>query len=227
MRLVGGQPYPEVPLVVEVPPDALRALAGAYAGPGDERFDVSADGATLKVLPRGIAAFARLYAPDRDVEHVEQRCRRTARLVAAALRADYGPMHDAYGPSVPLERLQENWEARWKEAAARFGTLLRHEVLGLASAERDRDRVIVRFVYERGERLVAFVWQPGAAGRLLGISLRRFDPAARLFPTGRGLFATFDLVTGLSVPARFDRQPDGAMHLRLGAPGQEATATRR
>jgi hypothetical protein len=77
------------------------------------------------------------------------------------------------------------------------------------------------------EQARVFVWESAEPGRLLGIGMRRFEPAALLFPIGGSRFASFDSVTGRTVPARFEAQTDGLMRLTLGGPGSETVATRR
>jgi CubicO group peptidase (beta-lactamase class C family) len=219
-RFLSGRPYPEIPDVVPRPAAELDAVVGRYAKGGDA-VEVSRRGDELALSARGAAAFARLHSARKpDVARCERLSRRMDRIVPSLLERDFGPLHEAYGNAVPLERLKTIWNERLDRLVREHGAVRGHEILGTASEE-ERDVTLVRVRFERGTVERAFVWSPGTPEKLLGISVRGIAAIVRCVPVAGGGFATWNLASGASVPVRFDKDGTGRLRILLGT-GAEA-----
>lgn len=224
-RLIGGRAYPRVPAVVDVPTASLTVHAGSYLAAEKESYEVEiADGA-LRVSPLGGAAFARLHGPGEDASVLAERNQQTDRAVKAALGGDFAPFAVLYGDQVPLARLRDGFAERQREAEARLGPLVGHEVLGSGRFVDDRLATVVKFVHRDGSVNRTYVWNRD--GRIVGVSMRGLDPRARLFPVGNGRFESWDAFTGVSVPVRFGQEASGGKTLTLGEGPAAMTARAR
>jgi CubicO group peptidase (beta-lactamase class C family) len=224
-RLLTGEPYPAVPVVVEVEAATLLPLAGEYrlAG-GVLRFTV--DGTTLLLEAEGQEAFARPHSTRSvDVDRAERLSARIDDIVTAYLAGDFGPVHHAYGGRASIERLRSGWQETLRAWEEEHGALRGHEILGSAMRP-ERDVTVVRFLFEHGHEDRAYVWDEAAEERLLGYSRRGLDAQLRFFPVAGGAYASWDRMTGSSKPLRIERHKDGSLGITLGV-GEDAVRGRR
>lgn len=214
-RYQSGRPYPGIPDVAPASAADLDAAVGRYAKGGDA-IQVTRSGDELALSARGTAAFACLHSARKpDLARCERLSRRMEAIVSALLSRNFGPLHEAYGGEVPLERLKAVWSERLDGFEREFGAIRGHEVLGTA-AEEERDVTLVRVRFGRGAVERAFVWSPKEPERLRGISQRGITSPVRCVPVTGGGFATWDAPSGASVPVRFDRDGAGRPRIRLG-----------
>ena len=225
-RLFVGQPYPPVPDVVDVDPDRLRDWAGGYQLDGGDRFDVSVDGNSLRVLPRGRVAYGYIHSrTDQDPAKLSALNDETSRIVGAFTGGDFTPLYEAYRRTVPIGELKARYEERKNRWEKEFGPMKGYEVLGTGTGP-EHFLTVVRFQHERGDVTRAYVWERAESGRLLGMMMRPFDPVSRFFPVAPDRFESWDPSTGVSIPARFETSPDGARRLVLTRGSREIAATR-
>ena len=102
MRIAAGEPYPDMPDVVEVSADELLPLEGDYGlADGAGSLRVSVDGPTLLVEAEGRRAFALLHSTRPvDVDRAERLSARMGEIVTAYLGGGVTPIFEAY----PAER---------------------------------------------------------------------------------------------------------------------------
>jgi hypothetical protein len=212
---------------VAVSGEELIALAGTYLLPGGMgALRVTAEEGRLVAEAEGRRAFTLLHSSRPiDEARAARLANRMDRIAAAVLRGDFQPMRRARGDDVPVTRLAER-QAEWlAEQEPRLGKLVSHEVLGTALQE-GRDLTVVRFRFERGTADRAYVWDPDAEARLLGISGRGLPSQLGFLPTGPGEFASWDGGRTPSRPLVFARGPDGRMRAVLGSGPASTTAVR-
>lgn len=224
-RLVGGQPYPQVPVVVAADPARLAAIAGEWRLESGGRLRAAAEGETLSVEPLDRDAFGALLSlPPADAAARELGRRRTERLEAALaplLAGDASGLHALYGGGVELARLSEVWRDRLGGFAEDVGALAGAEVLGTARRG-DRDYSLVRFRGERGVRELAFVWEAPAEGRLLGVTFGGFVPRLTFRAEPGGGWVAFDPQSGGALRMRAEGEGAPA-RLSFGDPPVAAT----
>jgi CubicO group peptidase (beta-lactamase class C family) len=193
-RFLAGEPYPEIPEIVDIDPASLTALAGTYRWPGDpsEGYQLTLDGQVLTIEALGRKAFAVLNSV-RDAEpgRLDKLSNLTDEMVSGARRGDFAGLFKAYGGRIPLERLKARWAEAMAEIEESSGRVLRHEVLGTARTE-ERDESVVRLYGDKGTADFTYVWDLKEEGRLLGRSVRGLKVRLRLYPSGERDFFTWD-----------------------------------
>jgi hypothetical protein len=178
------------------------------------------DEGSLFIEAEGRQAFAMLHSV-RDAEpgRLDQHDRMMDAIVTANRAGDLKPWFEAYGGSVPMERLETRWPEIVKEIEDARGRILRHEVLGSARTL-GRDETVVRFHCARGAFDLTYVWDVESEGRLLGMSMRGLAIRLRLHPSGERELFTWD---GGLRPPKIVRLagagPGGRMSLTLGDAG--------
>jgi hypothetical protein len=203
MMHMAGQPYREVPNVVDANPGSLERWTGTYAV-GDDIIDVAAGGNALRVTPHGWTAYAAVHSlPGQNIEPLLEMSSEVDRIVGAFLSGDYQPLHDAYQGRVPVGQLKQLYEERLAQREAEYGPLQGYEVLGTGAGE-EFHFTIVRYRYEREPILRTYVWSREEAGNLRGVTARRIDPTTRFYPVEGGGFQSWDPSTGASVTAKFE-----------------------
>jgi hypothetical protein len=219
LRRMRGEPYPRVPVVVEVDAASLQKWTGTYKLDGGDRMEVTVDGEALRVTPHGWTAFAAVHSVlEQDTAPLLKMSAEVDRIVGAYLAGDFQPIHDAYRGQVTLERLKEMHESRRAQRVAEYGAFQGYEVLGTGTGE-EYHFTLVRFRYEREPILRTYVWSRGEETNLLGITTRHMDPACRFYPVeGRG-FQSWDPSTGASVRGRFGEDSTGAIFVMMRASG--------
>ena len=224
-RLAGGQPYPEVPVVVAADPARLAALAGEWRLESGGRLRAAAEGETLTVEPLDRDSFGALLSlPPADAAMRELGRQRTDRLEAALpplLAGDASGLHRLYGDAVELERLSEVWRDRLAGFAENVGALAGADVVGTARRA-DRDYTLVRFRGERGTREIVFVWEAPAEGRLLGVTFGGFVPRLTFRAEPDGGWVAFDPQSGGALRMRAEGE-GAAARLLLGDPAMVAS----
>jgi CubicO group peptidase (beta-lactamase class C family) len=216
-RFLVGQPYPEIPEIVDMDEAALKAFAGAYRLPGTAgAFRLTMDGKVLFIEAEGGMAFSALNSV-REAEpgRQDKLDRLMDQIITGNRKGDFGPLFKAYAGRVAMDRLKARWAEVTKEIEEGRGRILGHEVLGTARTQ-DRDETVVRFVCERGSVDRTYVWDLKEEGRLLGMSGRGLTVRLRLFPSSARDFFTWD--GGIRPPKmiHFETGPDGKTGLRLG-----------
>ncbi len=225
-RLLAGEPYPEVPDVVEVEAATLSPLAGEYRLAGGV-LRLTVDGTTLLLEADGREAFARLHSTRSvDLDRAARLSARIDDIVTAYLSGDFGPAHDAYRDRVSIERLRSGWGETLPAWEEEHGALRGHEILGSAMRP-GRDVTVVRFLFEHGHEDRAYVWDEAAEERLLGYSRRGLDTQLRFFPVAGGTYASWDRMTGSSKPLRIEQHEDGSLGITLGVSDGAVRGQRR
>ncbi len=225
-RMLAGSPYPHVPEVVIADPKKLGALAGSYRLDGENGFEVSVDGNSLRLEPRGWDAYAYVHSgPEEDPAELSAMSREIDRIVGAYVKGDFTPLYEAYRKAVPVERLQDAYAQRKKEQEEQFGAFKGYEVMGTGSDDRHYVTA-VRFRHERGDLTRVYAWDRAPGKRLLGMVMRPIDASSRLYPVNGGRFELWDAPTGGSIPARIDTAADGSIQLILSRGDHEASARR-
>lgn len=220
-----GRPYPEIPDVAPASESDLESAAGRYARGGDA-IEVIRSGGELVLEARGTAAFALLHSARKvDFARCERLSHRMGTIMTSLLKRNFGPLHEAYGSEVPLERLTRVWNERLDDFVREHGAIRGYEVLGTA-AEDERDVTLIRFRFERGALDRAFVWSPREPEKLLGISIRGIPMPVRCVPVVGGRFATWDVTSGASIPVRFDRDSAGHLRINIGTGDETFEALR-
>ena len=223
LRLVAGEAYPDVPDVVAMPADELRALEGSYRLPADMgTLRLTTSDGRLIAEAQGPGAFALLHSSrPMDEARVARLSARMGEVVTAALQGDFEPMRRARGDDFPVKTLAERHGQWRKEQEAALGALQGHDVLGTALQE-GRDVTLVRFRFERGTADRAYVWDPAAEAKLQGVSMRGLRPGLPFVPVGPGRFASWDGGLLPSRPLTFSQGADGRMRAALGNTGPTA-----
>lgn len=220
LRRMRGEPYPDVPVVVDVDPAGLQKWIGTYKLDGDDTLEIAVDGQTLRVTPSGWTAFAAVRSvPEQDTAPLLKMSAEIDRIVGSYLAGDFQPIHDAYRGQVTVERLKEMHENREAERVAEYGAFQGYEVLGTGTGE-EYHFTLVRFRYEREPILRTYVWSRGDETNLLGITTRHMDPACRFFPVEGGGFQSWEPSTGESVAAKFDDNSSGAAFILMRVAGE-------
>jgi len=222
-HVLGGQPYPDAPDVVDVDPASLRALAGTYLWEGLGGLAVSVDEGALVIAPATPEAFSRLYSvAGADLAVAVERDRIIAGVLEGFMKGDHRPAFEAYEGRVPMDDLTARSEARRRQEEAEFGPLTGYDVLGTAILE-DGASTLVRMRYGKPQYR-QYLWQKDAT--LQGFRPMGNPPRILFHPVGEGrfeawggrppvvatvIFAEDDLVVGEGSEApRFRRETGGA-----------------
>jgi CubicO group peptidase (beta-lactamase class C family) len=220
LRTMRGEPYPDVPAVVDIDPASLQKWSGSYKLDGDDTLEIAVDGQTLRVTPHGWTAFAAVRSvPGQEAEPLLKMSAEIDRIVGSYLAGDFRPIHDAYRGQVTVERLQGMHESREAERVAEYGAFQGYEVLGTGTGE-EYHFTLVQFRYEREPILRTYVWSRGDETNLLGITTRHMDPSCRFFPVEGGGFQSWEPSTGESVAAKFDDNSSGAAFILMRVAGE-------
>ena len=227
-RILAGRPFPDLPKVIDIPQERLAPYAGVYRMTGGAgAFRVSGEGKGLVLEPQGPAAFALLHSTKPfDPGRRDKLDRLMDRVIAACRAGDFGPLADAYGGEVEVERLKASWRRMVAEAERRFGPLRGHEVLGSARTD-EREETVVRLKYEKGAADRTYVWRQADPPRLEGVSERGLKPKLAFLPTSDTEFASWDGGLRPSQPLRFEKDAAGRSRLRLGGAGTPAVEATR
>lgn len=222
-RFLSGRPYPEVPDAKAVPEDSLKSLVGTYVLAEDGgRIVVAVEGRGLVLEPAGQKAFSLLHSVETVPPGRFERLNRLMdRIIAANRTGDFGPLVEAYGGRVPVDRIRERWLEITGTIEERNGRILRHEILGTARTT-ERDETVVRFVCEKGSAERTYVWAADQEASLMGMSMRGLPVRLRFVPEGGTAFASWDGGLRPSKRLRFEQDTDGKMTLKLGAEGPAA-----
>ena len=225
-RMFMGKPYPYVPQVVDVADGALDEWAGDYELDNGQRYVVSVDRNSLRVVPHGWTAYAFIHSPPKEnVERLVTMSREIDRVVGACVKGDFTPLFDAYQGKVPIENLRNAYKERLQGQEEQFGPLQGYEVLGTGSGE-VHYLTAVRFRHERGDVTRTYAWERSEKNRLLGMIMRPVDPACRFFPVGGERLESWDAITGASIPARVGPSPRGVIEFVLSRGDREIAARR-
>jgi len=188
MGRMQGQPYPTVPDVASVDAASLQKWEGTYTLGAEDRIEVSVDGTALRVTPYGWGAWAAVHSvPEQDTAELAEMSAEIDRIVGAYFAGDFQPIHDAYGGSVTLERLQETHASRQAQRVEEYGAFQGYEVLGTGTGE-DYHFTPVRFRYERESILRTYVWSRDEERSLLGVTTRHMEASCQFYPVAGGGF---------------------------------------
>jgi len=225
-RLLDGEEMPRIPAPVDLPGEDLESFEGPYEPAGGGRWTIRQADGRLRVEADDPVGFSRLHSTRPvDLERAERLSSRLDEVVAAELRGDLAPLWRAYEERVALEVLAKARGERLRALEERLGRSTGHRVLGTAFRD-GRDVTLVRHLFERGYDDSAYVWDPEAGERLLGVSFRGLDPAVHLLPEADGSWATWDPRSGTSDVARFSSGAEGDVRLVLERAGGAVEARR-
>lgn len=185
-----GEPHDEPPVVAKVDPAALEALAGAWRLPSGERLTVSIREGCLAVAPTGPEGLALLYPlPPRGRDLATGLEERTRRIVAAVLGGEYGPLAEAFGGQVPIERIRRNEAGLMEDREKRLGRSTGFEIAGVVPVGPGLG-VVARFDFERGAAWNTYVWGPDG---LRGVRPAPDLPPVDYVPVSSTAFESFRL----------------------------------
>lgn len=214
-RLFNNTPYPVIPEMADLKPDALASFNGRYVLQDDDEtlsFTVRSAGSELFVSPGNAATFAAMHSTRAvEIERCSRLSARIEKIVAAYVENDdLDPLYQAYGGRAPIEALEEGWASRKQNYEAEFGALSGFTILGTALRD-GRDVTVVRYQFEDGHHDVAFVWDPEEEETLLGRSGRGLNPELRFVATGDATFGSWDGGFSDSRPLRFTNGGENLM----------------
>jgi hypothetical protein len=204
-----GGDRPEVPAVVAVDAARLAKYAGTYELDKVAKLIAELRDGHLIVGGVGQKALSLLTtgrsAPS---ERLDALSRRTAEIVEASARSDYGPLQKAFLFPRPLERITANQNRMRRELEAKHGAYRGYEVLGCAPAGGVTD-VYVRLNFARDSVLFRYGWEGnhvvvlGTADGPLGATL--------FLPESAEGFASFHFGTGRTMRLRFETDAAGGV----------------
>lgn len=222
-RWLAGEPLPEVPEVVEMAPELLEPLVGAYELENKALVTVSLDGGALTIVTDDQDVYALLHSSvEVDLETARERNEVIEGLLTGFLEGDYQPTFEAYDGRVPVERLQGRGEETRRQLEEEYGPLKGFGVLGTGFSE-GRSFTAARIDFERQPFYRLYVWETD--GTLLGYAPREVLPPPRFFPVGEGEFQSWDSRFNVSSIVAFAEGKGGKTNLALGEPSR-LTATR-
>lgn len=226
-KYLADRSYPDVPRVVEVPESGLAVYEGSYHLPGNGGiFRVKREGKALMVEPEGQGAFSILHSTQPlDSKRRDKLDRLMDKMITACRAGNFKPLYEAYGGKAPLDLLKTRWQEFIGQAEKENGHLQKHEILGTARTV-ERDETVVRFIFEKGTAERTYVWSFEEKPRLQGASRRGLKSRLQFLPVSETEFASWDGGIRPSKPLRFEKDPTGRLHLRLGAGGLLGEAVR-
>lgn len=223
-RLLFGGAYPDPPRVVPVDSAWLRKYAGTYQLPSAGKLVCQVKGGALTLTADGPKGLSLLLSEGAGSSgRLKALSERTAAIVAAQLKKDYGPLYKAFGGRIPLERLRDI-EARNRAALeGRRGVIRSFEVLGSAPAGEDVETYL-RLNCGRGPATVCYIWH---GQQLQGSRMVQELPASRAFlPRSETESASFRFDSPAVWSLRFATRDGAVTGLRVRFGGGEITATR-
>lgn len=165
-----GPPVVMPPVPVSVPQTAREALAGTYVLDSGATLTIatSPDGLVANASePQILGAIPGLVPPGGRAATLEQR---TLAIVEASSKDNFRPIFEAFNDDRPFEVVQGNQRRFWAGWRAELGEFKQAEILGTAPVQGDPG-VTVRLAFERGSRIVQYVWGPRRlAGFISGAS---------------------------------------------------------
>lgn len=226
-KFLAGRSYPEVPNVAEVPEAVLAAFEGSYRLSGNEGvFRVKREGKALMLEPEGQAAFSQLHSTQPlDPKRRDELNRLMDKALTACRAGNFTPLFEAYGGQAPLDLLKNRWQELVVQMEKDNGRLQGEAILGTARTA-ERDETVVRFIYEKGTAERTYVWSLEEKPRLQGVSRRGLKSRLQFLPESGTEFASWDGGLRPSKPLRFEKDPTGRLHLRLGSGGLLVEAVR-
>ncbi|MFO7693695.1 MAG: serine hydrolase domain-containing protein [Vicinamibacterales bacterium] len=212
------------PRVVDMAPERVQAVTGAWHLPQGGTLTLAADGSTLAVTPEGQAAFSALAAASpAQAARLADLSRRTADIAAKSFAGDVAALHEAMGGGMNLEQMRAQEADMMRDRESRLGRFKGSAAVGAIPRDADTVRVFVRLDFEKRSVFNVYLWGPK---RILGLRGTPVLPAFRYVPTGDREFAAFSLDGG-GIERRFrfvDR--DGQTRLVLGPPDAPVEAMR-
>jgi CubicO group peptidase (beta-lactamase class C family) len=188
--------------------ESLAAAAGIDAEGPPGGLGIAAQG------PRGLALLLGALG-DEDRAMVQERDQRVEAALAAARRADWAPFAEVMG-LLPAEA-KALLDARIAPVQSRLGAWTEAALLG-GAARGGRWYTYARCGFARGSAVAEVGWAGPTAETL---RLIEAVPAQRFLPESPGVFAAFDVRTGVTIRAAFELPPAGgaatAVTLRSGA----------
>lgn len=217
--LLGGEPRP-IPEVTKADPNELARYAGSYRLGGGGTFRVTPRDGGLDVSSDDVGALVLLRTGRPADKSLADTDKRTASILAAQLKGDLGPLHEALGKSMSLDNLRSMVEGTRKELETQHGRLKDFTVLGTM---RDRpERVtLVRLQFEHGSVIVRYAWGPR---RLLGMRIQDDAPVVRMLPHAPSEFVILEPSTLSAVTVRFRGDGPNAGEMAIAARDGEVVA---
>lgn len=220
--LVFGGNVPLPPKVIALESAKLAKLAGAYRTEAGETITVTERNGRLLVSSadkRLLAVLASLVpAGDRRFAGIEDR---TRRILEAAAKGDFKPVHEGFGGRMPMERVAEQEGGLWKQMRENNGEFTGVEILGSMRQGPDT-RVVARVKFQRGSTSIAYAWDPD--GVIMGIQMMRQPPGSTFFPQSETEFVRFSLREPQPLVIRF--QTGAATQVVLPSAAGEIRATK-
>jgi CubicO group peptidase (beta-lactamase class C family) len=221
-RVLFGGSYPIPPKVVKLDSALLPKYAGTYRLPSGSKLITRAKDEALTMTAEGKEGFALLLSGTAgQADQLKALSERTATIVAAQLKRDYGPVHKAFGGRLPLDRVTA-METRNREALEEdHGAWQSFEILGSAPTG-DGIETYVRLTCQRSPATVCFRWE---GQHLRGLRMVEALPASRTFlPESEMDFASFSFASPANMHVRFLIKDGVVTGLTVHADGGEVVA---
>ena len=217
-RMAAGEDVPEPPVCVAGDPELTAKRHGVYRSENAGEFTVDPDRQGLIVSSRQQAGLNALFgvAGDERAEELIASCRDRTLALTDALRRDARPEIESLANPAWVGA-HADLSAAWARLRRQCGTVEDIAVLGTAVHDSPAGNALslVEVSGTRGRATLQLVWTRNGA---LGTRTDGSMPGRNMLPTGKGVFAAFDLFTGTTVQCSFDDGESGhaALEIRSG-----------
>ncbi len=193
-RIMFGGAVSLPPVVVNIAPATLAALAGRWVLPGGGTITMAVDGGALAARADDREAMMALIpSPAGQAERYANLTTRTGEIAARAFRGDVAGLHEAMGGQMPIEDVKARESGMMRDREGRLGRFVKSTALATVSREDDTVQTIVRLDFEKASVFNIYIWGPR---RLLGILGMPQLPAWRFLPLSARVFAAYSLEMG-------------------------------
>lgn len=214
-----GRPYALPPKVVAMPA-AVGRFEGKYRLESGDELAVDVVGETLRVTPRGTAAFeAFAGVPGSDRASLARHQEETESILRARDGGDFAPLAEATADGSTPADLAQVWERYLEEELPVRGDYTGFAVLGSRPAG-TWTVTHVRLDFAKVDLLLDYLWN---GGKLLGVQLSAYPGYFLFRPTGERSFASYDVSSGESVALAFTLAADT---LTVASRGRTLSAAR-
>ncbi len=225
-RLAEGREITMPPHVVSARDENLARMTGAYEIAPGSSFRVTASDDGLRILAQGQEATSAFFAgTTAKSERAMALNSRAKSIYEAVMHENYGPLSEAIGREMPLERVTANNQKREKNLEEQFGARKGFDVLGTAPTGRQGTfKTQIRIDFERGSAVLEYVWE---GDQIVGVGIAEGAAGVLFYPVSAMDFASYDFASGASVQVSFVNDSSGKpVRLEIGNGTQRNTAKR-
>ncbi len=224
-RIIFGLDYALPPTVVAVGAPELEKCSGSYRLPSGGTLTGKVEDGGLTLTANGPDAFGLLATGDpEEMNRRKAITEKTRKVLEAADRGDFGPLHRAFGGDRPIENLKQMESEHRAALEQELGKYQSFEPIGSVAAGDGDVFTYVRRRFERGEGLLRLRWN---GEQLVGIRDVRSAGAARFRPQSPMEFCSFALGSNASQRLTLRLDPSGrATGMTFHAKGGDILAMR-